>query len=110
MGTISIFVVIIVLAFVVESIAEVVLNIIDSKFTRKNITPIIISLAVTWGYQIDLFKIISELLDIPYKLPYAGLLATALLLSRGSEWAHNFWVKFQVFLNPRDTEFELKKK
>lgn len=110
MESISVVMAFITLAFVVESVAEVILNIIDGKLTRKNITPIVVAMVIAWGFQIDLLVVISKLLEIPYTLPYAGIIITALFFSRGSEWAHNFWVKFQVFLNPNDKEFQAKKK
>lgn len=89
---------ILVLAFIVERLVEIITNIFPQlnkikveKVNVKMLLTLIISLVVCIGANID----ILQLIEVDVNMPYLGNVFSAILMSGGSEILHDIidWIK-----------------
>jgi hypothetical protein len=89
---------ILVLAFIVERLVEIITNIFPQlnkikveKVNVKMLLTLIISLVVCIGANID----ILQLIEVDVSMPYLGNVFSAILMSGGSEILHDIidWIK-----------------
>ena len=81
------FLAIFLLAIIVEGIVEWLKTIFKSgKFNLKTFIALLVGIVVCVGTKIDLFFI----LGVPIFWPYVGSALTGILISRGSNYIHDF--------------------
>lgn len=80
----------IIIAILVEALTEVFKSMFkDGKFEKANIVSIVVGLLLAFTINLDLFEVIGL---IPM-IPYVGVVATGLLISRGANVVHDVMSK-----------------
>lgn len=81
-----------IIAILAEALTETIsLLVIDRKVQWGYIVALIVGQAVAWTTQLDIFK----LTGVPASNGIVGIIATGLLISRGSNYLHDLIRKLQ---------------
>ena len=79
-------------AILVESLVEILKSVFkDNKLNKAVIVSIIVGLLIAFTLDLDLFK----LLNLQARIDYVGIVATGLIISRGSNYAHELLDKLK---------------
>jgi len=63
----------------------------EGKISIDRVGAIIVCLVLSIGAGLDLF----QLVEIPLRIPYVGMIFTGLLISRGANFVHDLYKKIQ---------------
>jgi len=78
--------VVLALAFLAESLTEYLLQ--ETKLERyQKWFAICVGILLAFNFRLDIF---SAFVDLDSWIPYAGVVLTGILLSRGANWLHDF--------------------
>ena len=81
-----------VLAFLVEAIVETIKMIYqEGKVQTPVIISLIIGVLISLTVGIDIFKV----LEVPVKIPYIGEVLAGVLMSRGGNFIHELFIKLE---------------
>lgn len=77
-----------IISFLTETITEIIKDFIPLQFSKKasKYMSAAVALLFTFGSKLDLFA----LFEIQFNIPYIGYIFSALIVSRGSNYVHNF--------------------
>ncbi len=77
-----------IIAFLTETITEIIKDSIPCQFSKKinKYMSVAVALLFTFGSKLDLFS----LFEMQFHIPYIGYIFSGLIVSRGSNYVHNF--------------------
>ena len=112
MNVIAFIVLVLFLAFVIESLVEYFVGEVANHIPRvepyKWLTmylAAIVGIVAAFIYQLDLVHLLADFLGIQMAISTLGMVLTGLAIGRGSNFIHDIWKKF--FLNPTPTATDL---
>lgn len=86
------FILIMILAMLIESIVTTIAWVVDSKFNWQRVTALVVAMVLCWLASIDLFTAVG----LPLKFPIVGMLLTGLILARGANFLNDLFRSFQT--------------
>lgn len=75
-----------VMALVVETLIEYFSDLISKRLQPKQIIAILLGQAAAWGLGISVF----DLINVPFKWPWVGVIIIGLGFSKGAGWLHDW--------------------
>jgi hypothetical protein len=85
---------ILLVTLLIEAVVDWAKNFVSARFSYQQVVAFIAALIFAAGLNLNFFSLIG----LDYRWPVVGVIFTALVLSRGSNYAHNFFDNLSNFV------------
>ncbi len=84
---------ILLVAVLIEAVVDWVKNFVNARFAYQQVVAFIAALVFAAGLNLNFFALVG----LDYRWPVVGVVFSALILSRGSNYVHNFFDNLSNF-------------